>query len=78
MIMDSFAVSPHSALQGFQLLVDDLSGFGSMAEQTLSQLQDDYPRCPVFAFPIRSYPPLQVELLTLIPSFLSLREETVP
>jgi len=54
-------------MQGFQLLVDDLSGFGSVAGQTLSQLQDDFPKSSVLAFPIRSHPQSQVVIYLTYP-----------
>lgn len=40
-------------MQGFQLLVEDLSGFGSIAAKAAERLQEDFPKCTSLAFPIR-------------------------
>ena len=42
-----------SAMQGFQVLTEDMSGFGSVAADVLGMVRDDYPRTAVLTIPLR-------------------------
>ena len=42
--------------QGFQMLVDQQSGFGSVAVDVLTALRDDYGSAPVLLFGVQSVP----------------------
>ena len=39
--------------QGFQVLVDDLTGFGSLSSATLGYLNEDFAKSPVFTCSVR-------------------------
>lgn len=39
-------------MQGFQLTIDDLTGFGSIATDTAIRLQEDFPKAKQLAFPM--------------------------
>lgn len=41
---------PHT---GFQLLADDLSGFGGLSVRLLQELRDDYPNRPLMYYALR-------------------------
>ena len=46
--------------QGFQCLVEDMSGFGQFTHDLLQLMGDDYPRNPIMLYALRM-PQLSVE-----------------
>ena len=52
------------AVQGFQCLVDDHSGFGQFAADVVAELREDYPTAPTLVFPFRPAhtPPSHVQV----------------
>ena len=43
----------HAHMQGFQCMVEDLTGFGHFTYELLQLLGDDYPRSPIKLYALR-------------------------